>query len=146
MPHIHSAIIGAPLHSPFGTGVPNECRIRRTARVRLRRHEQAIRTCRKKWYNCYTDLRFQFDERKSKGLKANPGRGIGFDEVQEIFFHPYYLDQRADEPEQFRAIGWVGEMLYTLIFEIRRDERGEYYHLVILWKATRQEQQLYEEN
>lgn len=99
-----------------------------------------------KWYNCYTNLRFQFDERKSKRLKANPRRGIGFDEIQEIFLHPYYLDQRADEPEQFRAIGWVGEMLYTLIFEIRQDERGEYYHLVTLWKATRQERQLYEEN
>ena len=147
MPHIHSAIIGTPLHSPFRTGVPNECRIRPIARHRLRRDKQPVQTASvARWYNCYTSVRFQFDERKSKRLKANPRRAIGFDEVQEIFLHPYYLDQRADELEQFRAIGWVGEMLYTLIFEIRQDERGEYCHLVTLWKATRQEQQLYEEN
>jgi len=36
--------------------------------------------------------------------------------------------------------------LYSLIFEVREDEEGEYYLLVTLWKATRQEQQLYEEH
>jgi uncharacterized DUF497 family protein len=49
-------------------------------------------------------------------------------------------------PDQFRAVGWVGERLYTVIFEVREDDEGEYYHLVTLWKATRQEQQLYEEH
>jgi len=49
-------------------------------------------------------------------------------------------------PEQYRAIGWVGEKLYALIFEVRKDNDGEYYHLVTLWKATKQEQQLYEEH
>jgi uncharacterized DUF497 family protein len=91
-------------------------------------------------------MRFQFDERKSERLRANPKRGIGFEEVQEIFLHPYYLDQRSDLPEQYRAIGWVGERLYAVIYEIRVDDEGEYYHLVTLWKATRQERQLYEEN
>ncbi len=66
--------------------------------------------------------------------------------MQEIFSHPYYLDQRSDSPEQQRAIGWVGESLYTVIFEVREDIDGEYYHLVTLWKATRQEQRLYEEH
>ena len=51
-----------------------------------------------------------------------------------------------DMPEQYRAIGWVGEKLYALIFEVREDNGGEYYHLVTLWKATTQEQQLYEEH
>ena len=91
-------------------------------------------------------MRFNFDRRKSARLRRNPRRGIGFEEAQEIFAHPYYLDQRSDVPEQFRAIGWVGERLYSLIFEVREDEEGEYYHLVTLWKATRQEQQLYEEH
>ena len=83
---------------------------------------------------------------KSKRLRANPQRGIGFEEAQAIFSHPYYLDQRSDLPEQYRAIGWVGERLYSLIFEVREDKEGEYYQLVTLWKATRQEQQLYEEH
>ncbi len=91
-------------------------------------------------------MRFHFDRRKSARLRRNPKRGIGFEEAQEIFARPYYLDQRSDVSEQFRAIGWVGERLYSLIFEVREDEEGEYYHLVTLWKATRQEQQLYEEH
>lgn len=49
-------------------------------------------------------------------------------------------------PEQYRAVGWVGQRLYTLIFEVREDEEGEFYHLVTLWKATREERKLYEEH
>jgi hypothetical protein len=64
----------------------------------------------------------------------------------ELFAHSYYQDNRSDLPEQYRAIGWVGERLYTVIFEMREDEEGEFYHLVTLWKTTREEQTLYEEN
>jgi hypothetical protein len=60
------------------------------------------------------------------------------------FLAPLCLDGRSDLPEQYRAIGWVGEQMYTVIFEVREDE--EYYHLVTLWKATKQEQQLYAEH
>ena len=91
-------------------------------------------------------MRFHFDERKSGRLRVNAKRGIGFEEAEEIFSHPYYLDQRSDVPEQYRAIGWVGDSLYSLIFEVREDEEGEFYHLVTLWKATRQERRLYEEH
>jgi uncharacterized DUF497 family protein len=73
-------------------------------------------------------MRFHFDLRKSERLRAK--RGIGFEEVQEIFSRPYYLDQRSDLPEQYRAIGWVGDRLYAVIFEVREDKEGEYYHLV----------------
>ena len=61
-----------------------------------------------------------------------------------MFERPYY--QHSDYPEQYRAIGWVEDRLYSLIFEVREDEQGEYYHLVTLWEATKQEQQLYEEH
>jgi uncharacterized DUF497 family protein len=91
-------------------------------------------------------MRFHFDVRKSRRLRANPQRGIGFEEVQEVFSQPYYLDQRSDIAEQFRAIGLVGERLYSVIFEVREDREGGYYHLVTLWKATREEQELYEAN
>jgi len=91
-------------------------------------------------------MRFNFDVKKSERLRSNPKQGIGFEEAQQIFEHSYYLDRRSDMPEQYRAIGWVGERLYALIFEAREDKHGEYYHLVTLWKATKQEQQLYEEN
>ena len=91
-------------------------------------------------------MRFHFDAQKSKRLRANRKRGIGFEEVQEIFSHPYYLDCRTHLPHQYRAIGWVGERLYSVIFEIREDKEGEYCHLVTLWKSTREERTLYEKN
>jgi uncharacterized DUF497 family protein len=91
-------------------------------------------------------MRFHFSGTKSERLRANPKRGIGFEEAQEVFSHPYYLDQRSDAPEQYRAIGWVGDRLYSVIFEVREDDEGEFYHLVTLWKATEQEQELYEEH
>jgi uncharacterized DUF497 family protein len=91
-------------------------------------------------------MRFTFNKRKSEQIRKNPKRKIGFEEVLEIWDHPYYEDQRADDPEQYRAIGWVKGKLYSVIFEIREDEEGEYYHLVTLWKSTSQEEKLYEEN
>lgn len=91
-------------------------------------------------------MRIQFSTAKSETLRRNPKRGIGFEEVQGIFTHPYYQDQRSDNPEQHRAIGWVGERLFTVIFEIREDRLGEYWRLVTLWRATREERELYEAN
>tara|TARA_B100000941_G_C27967389_1_gene284603 strand:- start:62 stop:340 length:279 start_codon:yes stop_codon:yes gene_type:complete len=91
-------------------------------------------------------MRFKFDSSKSKRLRKNNKRGIGFEEVQEIFTKPYYLDQRSDVPEQYRAIGFVGNRLFSVIFEMREDREGEYMHLVTLWKSTKEERKLYEEN
>ena len=80
-------------------------------------------------------MRFHFDP-----------RGIGFEEAQQLFSKPYWLDQRSDVPEQYLAIGWVGDQLYSVIFEFREDEEGEILHLVTLWKSTKEEIRLYEEN
>jgi len=91
-------------------------------------------------------MRIHFDPRKSQRLRANPLRCIGFEEAAEIFSHPYYLDQRSDMPQQFRAIGWVRGRLYSLVFEVREDAGGEFYHLVTLWRSTREEKALYEEH
>ena len=60
--------------------------------------------------------------------------------------HPYYGDRRSDDSEQFRAIGWVAGRLYSLIYEKREDEEGEYNHQVTLWKSTREEQRIYEKS
>ena len=91
-------------------------------------------------------MRFKFVKNKSRSLKNNPKRGIGFEEAKEIWSHPYYEDCRSDDPEQYRAIGWVGGKLYSVIFEIREDNKGEYIHLVTLWRSTRQERNLYEKS
>jgi uncharacterized DUF497 family protein len=91
-------------------------------------------------------VRFHFDPSKSERLRKNPKRGIGFEEAQEIFLQPYYLEVRNDLPLQHIAIGWVGQRLYSLVFEVREDDEGEFYHLATLWKATREERELYEDN
>jgi uncharacterized DUF497 family protein len=89
-------------------------------------------------------MRSKYDSRKSKKLKEDPHRKIGFFEVQKIWIHPHYVDCRSDDPEQLRAVGWVHRKLYLVIYEVREDDKGEYYHLVTLWEATKQEEQLYE--
>lgn len=91
-------------------------------------------------------MRFSFDPRKSARLRSNPKRGIGFEEIRELFSRPYWLDQRSDFPEQYLAIGWVGERLFSVVFEVREDEEGEVLHLVTLWRSTKEEIRLYEEN
>jgi uncharacterized DUF497 family protein len=96
------------------------------------------------WYNCYTGLRPHFDETKSGKLRANRKRGVGFEEASELFCQPHCIDQRSEIPEQHRVVGWIGGKLYTVIFEVRHDGVGEYYHLVMLWKATAEERRLYE--
>jgi uncharacterized DUF497 family protein len=75
-------------------------------------------------------VRFTFDHRKSRLLRTNPKRGIGFEEAQELFSQPYWLHQRSDVPEQYLAVGQVGGRLYSVIFEFREDEEGEILHLV----------------
>jgi len=91
-------------------------------------------------------MRFKYDQEKSEKLRKDFRRKIGFEEVKEIWTHYHYADCRSDDPEQFRAIGWVKSKLYTVIYEVREDKDGEYYHLVTLWKSTKQEEKLYEQN
>lgn len=89
-------------------------------------------------------MRFKWDTKKNKKLKSDPRRALGFDEVVQLFKYSYYLDQKNDDPEQYRAIGFVYGKLITLIYETREDYEGEYYHLVTYWPSTRTERRLYE--
>ena len=89
-------------------------------------------------------MRFDFDNEKSRSVKKK--HGVSLKEAQDIFDQAYIVDQKNDNPEQFRAIGWSCGRLWSVIFEIRHDSRGEYYHLVTVWKATREEEQSYAEN
>lgn len=57
----------------------------------------------------------------------------------------YIVDAKNDDPEQFRAIGWSRGRICSVIFEVRSDSLGEYYHLVTAWKATKQEVQAHAE-
>lgn len=88
-------------------------------------------------------MRFKYDKAKSARLRKT--RGIGFEEAQELFYRPYFLDQVLDDPEQWVAIGWVNTHLYSVIYEEREDGDGLYYHLVTLWRSTKAERLKYEE-
>jgi uncharacterized DUF497 family protein len=89
-------------------------------------------------------MRFEFDKGKNRSVKRK--HGVSLKEAQDIFDQAYIIDRKNDDPEQFRAIGWSQGRLCSVIFEIRHDARGEYYHLVTVWKATKEEEQSYAEN
>jgi uncharacterized DUF497 family protein len=87
-------------------------------------------------------VRFKFDKAKSELVRKK--RGLGFEEVKELFYGPHCVNYRSDDPEQFIAIGWAKSNLYSVIFEVRTDVDGEYYHIVTLWKSTAAERKIYE--
>ena len=88
--------------------------------------------------------RFEFDRAKSRDVKRK--HRVSLKEAQEIFDQVYLVDQKCDDPEQFRAIGWCRGCLCSVIFEIRHDSEGEYHHLVTAWRATKEEEECYAEN
>lgn len=118
----------------------------RRRRARFGAHASGFAPCSLR-YNNYTlerKVRFKFDKAKSQRLRAT--RGVGFEEAQELFHSRYYLDQLLGDPLQWVAVGWVKSRLYTVVFEERRDREGDYYHLVTLWKSTKAEREIYEED
>ena len=88
-------------------------------------------------------MRFRFDSAKDREVKRK--HGISLKEAQQIFDQAHLVDRKNDDPEQFRAIGWSGGQLCSVIFEIRRDGEGEFYHLITAWQATKQEEDAYAE-
>jgi len=91
-------------------------------------------------------MRIKFDKKKSQRLRNDPRRRIGFEEARELFDNVFIEDQHIDFPHQWRATGWIRGELYTIVYEERSDQDGDYYHLVTLWKATKKEKLIYEEN
>ncbi len=89
-------------------------------------------------------MRVEFDWAKSRAVKQK--HGVSLNEAREIFDQVYLVDQKNEDPEQFRAIGWCGARLCSVIFEVKHDEDGEFYDLVTAWTATKEEEQSYAEN
>jgi uncharacterized DUF497 family protein len=88
--------------------------------------------------------RFEFDKEKSRTVKRKDG--VSLKEAQDIFDQVYIVDQKNDDPEQFRAIGWCGGRLCSVVFEVRHDADRQYYRLITAWKATSEEEQIYAQN
>lgn len=89
-------------------------------------------------------MRFEFEEKKSHLVQKQ--HAVSLEEAQQIFDQVYIADQKKDDPEQYRAIGWCKDRLCSIIYEIRHDNDGEYYHLITAWKATKEEEKSYAEN
>jgi uncharacterized DUF497 family protein len=89
-------------------------------------------------------MRFEFVEKKSRDAKQK--HGVSLEEAREIFDQAYLVDRKNDDPTQYRAIGWCRGRLCSVIFEMRYDSDGEYYHLITAWKSTTQEEKSYAEN
>jgi uncharacterized DUF497 family protein len=88
-------------------------------------------------------MRFQFDSEKNREVMRK--HGVTLEAAQEIFDQAHLVDTKNDNPRQFRAIGWSGGQLCSVIFELRKDSKGEFYHLITAWKATKQEEEAYAE-
>ena len=71
-------------------------------------------------------------------------RGIDFAQLDELMSRLYVEDQRNDDPEQYRIIGFAGGQLVTFIAEYRQDLLDEYIWVVTAWHSTKQEQKVYE--
>jgi len=68
----------------------------------------------------------QSNDIRSKSRTVKLKHGVTLKEAQQIFDQVYLVDRKSDDPEQFRAIGWCGDRLCPVIFEIGCDEEGEH--------------------
>ncbi len=88
-------------------------------------------------------MRIKWDEKKR--LFVLKKRNIDFALLEELFCLPYIEDQRNDDLEQYRVIGFAGGRLVTFIVEYREDELGELIWVVTAWHSTPQEEKAYEQ-
>ena len=88
-------------------------------------------------------MKIRWDENKRQYVLAK--RGIDFAQLDELLYLPYVEDQRSEEPEQYRIIGFAAARLTTYIIEYRQDDVGEYIWVVTAWNSTTQEQRDYEQ-
>lgn len=88
-------------------------------------------------------MRVRWDEAKRQQVLQN--RGIDFAQLDGLLDFPYVEDQRRDDPEQYRIIGFAGGRLLTFIVEYRQAALEEYIWVVTAWHSTKQEQKVYEQ-
>ena len=89
-------------------------------------------------------MRFRWDNKKNQLLTIK--RGLDFEIIVQLFERSYHLSRKYDDPEQWRAIGWVNSRLITVIYEEREDQDGPFYWFVTAWIATKTEEKLFNES
>ncbi len=86
-------------------------------------------------------VRIRWDEKKRQWVLKR--RRIDFATLDDLFSLPYLEDQRSDDPEQYRIIGFVRGKIVTFIIKYREDELGEFIWVVTAWHSTATEKQAY---
>lgn len=69
-------------------------------------------------------MHIRWDEAKRQEVLQR--RQIDFAVLHDMLSLPYVADQRRDDPEQYRVIGFGQGRLVTFIVEYRQDAIGEY--------------------
>ena len=87
-------------------------------------------------------MKIQWDEKKRQYVFER--RGIDFSQLNELLYFPYIEDQRSEEPEQYRIIGFAEGKLTTFIIEYRQGGTEEYIWIVTAWYSTTEERRDYE--
>ena len=87
-------------------------------------------------------MQIRWDEPKRQRVMQQ--RQIDLARLDALLTLPYLEDQRRDDPEQYRLIGFIEGRLVTYIVEYREDENGAYMWVVTAWHATAQEERAYE--
>jgi uncharacterized DUF497 family protein len=88
-------------------------------------------------------MRVKWDE--DKRILVLRKRNIDFARFEDLVSLPYIEDQRLNDPDQYRIIGFVDGLLVTFIVEYRQDRVGEFIWIVTAWKSTKQEEESYEQ-
>ncbi|MBI4746990.1 MAG: hypothetical protein HY774_00755 [Acidobacteria bacterium] len=88
-------------------------------------------------------MRIKWDEPKRQLVLAE--RGVDFAYLQDLVSLPYIEDQKSDDPEQYRIIGFANGMMATFIVEYRFDELGEIMWIVTAWQSTKSERRMYDQ-
>jgi uncharacterized DUF497 family protein len=86
-------------------------------------------------------VRIRWDEKKRQWVLKR--RRIDFATLGDLLSLPYLEDQRSDDPEQCRVIGFVKGKVMTFIIEYREDNLGEFIWIVTAWNSTATEKQAY---
>lgn len=88
-------------------------------------------------------MRFDWDDHKSRLLQQK--RGYSLAEAARVLAGDYVEQIKRDDPEQFIAIGYLDDILLSVIYEIRFDSEGEYVWLITYWRSTKREREIYEQ-
>ncbi len=87
-------------------------------------------------------MRLKWEDNKRQQVLNK--RHIDFADLEDLLYMPYVEDQRSDNPEQYRIIGFAEGKITTFIVEYREDEVGEFIWVITAWKSTKQERETYE--